>query len=297
VVGVSREVVVDGEGITWRRAALEVGPLAVAFAGCETVVHLAAQAHDLSPQVRADAGLFDRINHLGTVAALEAAARAGARRFVLLSSIKAVCDTAPKPIDEDTPTAPADAYGASKRAAELAAAEGAARFGLELVVLRPPLVYGPGNRGNMARIIGAVQRGWPLPLGVLGARRSLIFVDNLCTAVVVAVAQRDLASATYFVADDLPPTVAELARTVGRVIGRPARIVAVPEPLLVALARAGDLVSALVGRSVGIDSYTLDRLRSPLVIDDARFRAASGWRPTVGFEDALRLTLAAPGGR
>ncbi len=292
--GVGRAAAGSSSGPWYRVEGLDdARGLQDAFRGADTVIHLAAQAHDLSSKVREDETLFDRVNHRGAVAVVEAAARAGTvRRVILLSSVKAVAATSTVPLDEDAVAAPVDAYGRSKLAAERGVAAAARAAGIEHVIIRPPLVYGPGNKGNMARLIGAVSRGLPLPIGGFQGRRSILFVDNLAQALVMAASSPQVAGGTYFVCDAHAPTPAELARCIGEVLGRPARILTIPEPVLAAAARIGDVLSRLVGRSVGLDSYSLSRVNQSLELTAARFGAATGWSPAHDLRSALAITLA-----
>jgi len=161
-----------------------------AFAGCDAVIHLAARVHvmtDAAAQNTSEALLnaYRAINVDGTLAAAEAARRAGVTRFVLMSSIKALGESDPgRPFTEDDARNPPDAYGVSKAEAEVKLLEFGSRTGLEIAIVRPPLVYGPGVRANFLAMMRAIARGMPLPLGAIDARRSLVSVDNLASATI-----------------------------------------------------------------------------------------------------------------
>jgi len=218
--------------------------------GADAVVHLANIAH-----AAAHPADLHRVNVEGTLAQARAALAAGARRFVYLSSLKAAW--------------PDDAYGRSKALAEEALLK---LPGLEAVVLRPPLVYGPRVKANFLALLKAINRGWPLPLASIENRRSLIYVGNLVDAILVclgAAAQ----GRTYAVSDGAPVSTPELCRALGRALGRPARLFAFP-PVLLRLAPA------------------IARLAQSQVADDAAIRAELGWRPPFSFEEGLRATAA-----
>ena len=216
--------------------------------GCDAVVHLANIAH-----ARASTAELHRVNVEGTIAQARAALAAGARRFVYLSSAKAA--------------RPDDAYGHAKRIAEQALL---ALPGLEPVILRPPLVYGPRVKANFLALMRAVDRGWPLPLASVKNRRSLLYVGNLAHAI-----GRCLGGAPggriYGVTDGAPVSTPELCRMLARALGRRARLWPFP-PALLRLAPGGA------------------RLVESLVVDDGALRDELGWRPPCSFEDGLRHT-------
>ncbi|MDD5303592.1 MAG: NAD-dependent epimerase/dehydratase family protein [Elusimicrobia bacterium] len=246
-----------------------------ALDGVSAVVHLAARAHRLEDGA-AQAGEYRRVNAEATAALAAAAARAGAKRFVFLSSVKAAGEsTEPgRPWDERSPCAPPDAYGESKLEAERALA---ATSGLSSCSLRAPLVYGPGVKANFLRLLSAVQRGVPLPFGSVDNRRSLLYSGNLADAVALAL-ETPAAEGAFFIRDGEDLSTAELVRRMGRALGRPARLLSVPPALL----RAG---AGLLGR--GGDA---ERLLGDLAVDDARLRAALSWRPPFTVDEGLAAT-------
>ena len=222
--------------------------LRAAVQGCDAVVHLANIAH-----TQASAAELHRVNVEGTIAQAKAALAAGARRFVYLSSIKAA--------------RPDDAYGRAKSLAEQALLGLA---GLEAVILRSPLVYGPRVKANFLALMRAIDRGWPLPLASIDNRRSLIYVGNLVDAIVRCLEGR-ARGGTYAVTDGAPVSTPELCRAVGRALGRPARLFPFPPALL-------GLVPGMA------------RLVQSQEADNAALRAELGWRPPFTFEQGLQLT-------
>jgi nucleoside-diphosphate-sugar epimerase len=233
--------------------------------GIDVVVHLAAIAHRAGV---ADAELR-RVNVDAAVRLAEAASRS-ARRFVFASSVKAHGETSgERALTEDDPLRPEDAYGRSKRDAEIALGDVAARTGMELVVLRPPLVYGPGVKANFLRLLGWIDRGLPLPLGAVRNRRSLVYAGNLGDAIARSIEHPD-ARGPFLVADAEAPSAPELVRRIANALGRPARLFGVPPALL----RAARLRS----------------LTESLVVDASRARAVLGWRPSFTLDEGLAET-------
>ena len=222
--------------------------LRASVAGCEAVVHLANIAHtSASPRE------LHRVNVEGTIAQAKSAMAAGARRFDYLSSIKAARAD--------------DAYGRAKAIAERALLQ---LEGLEAVVLRPPLVYGPRVKANFLALMRAIDHGWPLPLASIENRRSLIYVASLVDAI-----QRCLVGAvvrkTYAVSDGAPVSTPDLCRAIASALGRPARLWPFP-PRLLRLAPS------------------LSRLTQSLEVDDRAIRDELGWRAPFSFEQGLQAT-------
>jgi UDP-glucose 4-epimerase len=248
----------DIDGATDWRALLE---------GCEAVVHLANIAHRAY-----DARALERVNVEGTRRLAEQAAAAGVRRFVYLSSVKALGEeTKGRAFDEQSVPAPSTAYGRSKLAAERALAHVAADSALEVVTLRPPLVYGPRVKANFLALMRAVARGWPLPLASVRNARSFVYVGNLADAIVGSIEKPQAAGKTYFVSDGAAVSTPELCRALGRSLGRPARLFAFP-------------VSAL-------DAIPpLRALTRSLEIDDRAIREELRGRPPFSFREGLAET-------
>jgi UDP-N-acetyl-alpha-D-quinovosamine dehydrogenase len=224
--------------------------LCTAVERSEAVVHLANIAHTAaSPRE------LQQVNVDSTIAQAKAVLAAGARRFVYLSSIKAAH--------------PVDAYGRAKADAERALLQ---IGGLDAIILRPPLVYGPRVKANFLALMQAIDRGWPLPLASVRNRRSLVYVGNLVDAIECCLQGRTQGK-IYEVSDGVPVSTPELCRALGIALGRPARLWPFP-PMLLRLAPG------------------LARLAESMEVDDRAIRDELGWRPPFAFEEGLRLTAA-----
>jgi nucleoside-diphosphate-sugar epimerase len=245
-----------------------------ALEGVETVIHLAQRAHAGS-----DPSLL-----AAEPAALAALARAGAargvKRLVLLSSVKAMGEaTAPgRPFRADDEPRPEDAYGRAKLASERAAAE---VRGIELVIIRPPLVYGPGVRANFRALLRLAASGIPLPFSALDNRRSLVCRDNLVELIALAATHPAASGLILLTRDGEDLSTPALIRALAVGLGRKARLFAVPEALLAAL------------RPLPGIGPKLSRLTLSLQVDDAPTRALLDWTPPVAAADALAATARA----
>lgn len=246
----------------------------------QAVVHLAARTHTRDP---VDAlAHYRRINVDGTRGLVAAALECAVGTFIFMSSIKVNGEISPLARDgtplrfsgDDSPR-PVTPYGQSKLEAECELVADAANTPMRVVILRPPLVYGPGQKGNLARLTRAIERGWPLPLGAMTAQRSLIGVANLADAVVAATRPGASVTGTYTLAD-VDVSSAELARELGALVGRHARLLPVP---VVAMNK----LASLFGHA---DSVT--KMSQPLLVDSALYVAASGWTPRRSLHDGLR---------
>ena len=242
-----------------------------ALRGVEIVIHLAQRAH-AGPDATVLAG-----EPPATAALTRALAEAGGRRLLLLSSVKAMGETtAPgRPFSADDAPRPEDAYGQTKLASERAATEAARDAGVELVIVRPPLVYGPGAKANLAALMRLVASGVPLPFAALDNRRSLIGRDNLVELLVIAAAHPAVAGMTLLARDDEDLSTPALIRALADGLGRPARLFAVPNALFTGL------------RPLPGIGPRLARLTQSLQVDDSATRAALGWTPRVPAKIAL----------
>jgi nucleoside-diphosphate-sugar epimerase len=244
-------------------------------AGADIVVHLAARAHQTHEQGTAALAQYRAANRDGSRRLAEAAAAARVKRFVFMSSVKAAGEESRAPLTEDDKPCPEDAYGISKHEAEQALSEVAGRTGLELVVLRPPLVYGPHARGNLLTLMRAIDRGWPLPLGGIDNQRSLISAANLASAVSLVVQHPYAVGSTFFVSDGRDVSTPELVRRLAAALGRSARLIPLPPMLL----RAARHLPAIGSKA--------SRLVSSLQVDSRRIRERLGWQPAQSLDDGL----------
>lgn len=252
---------------------------AEALAGADAVVHLAARVHVMAETAADPLAEFRRANTEGTHRLAEQAAAAGVRRFVFLSSIKVNGEATPaQPFTEADDPAPQDPYGVSKWEAEQALFAVASASGLEPVVLRPPLVYGPGVKGNFRSLLDAIGKGWPLPLGCAKNRRSLVYVGNLADAIAACLTDPAAAGQTFLVSDGTPPSVIELYRAIARSLKCPSRAVPVPPPLL-------RMAGILTGKRAAVG-----RLLDSLVVDSRQLRETLDWTPPYTLEAGLAET-------
>lgn len=207
--------------------------------GAGSIVHLAAAAHERAAALerRQDYEVLRRVNALATERLARQAAARGAQHFVFISTI-GVCgdETSGAPITEETPPRPRSLYAASKLEAERLLWEVARETGLRVTVLRSTLVYGPGNGGNMLRLLRLIGRGWPLPFGGIVNRRSLTSVTNLVCAI-TGLLEHPQSEGTFVVCDATPVSTPELVRRLAAGMGRDVRLFVCPEPLLRAAAR------------------------------------------------------------
>jgi UDP-glucose 4-epimerase len=245
----------------------------------DCVVHLAARVHVMRDDAPDPLAAFHATNVEGTLRVARAAQAQGARRIVFVSSIKAVAEVdGGAPLAESVPPAPLDPYGLSKRAAEEALWRLGEETGLEIVVVRPPLVYGPGVGANFLQMMDALWRGVPLPLGSVDARRSLVYTENLADALMHCVTDPRAANACFHVADADDLSVAQLLRGLGRHLARPARLIPVPPRLLRA-------AGALTGRAA-----QLERLTSSLQVDASLIHERLDWKPPFAVDEGLEAT-------
>ena len=251
-----------------------------AVAGCAGIVHLAARVHVMNDIATDPLSEFRRVNRDATRRLVESAARAGVRRIVFVSTIKVNGEASTgSGFTEDDPPAPDDPYAVSKWEAEQAIAEVASASGMEYVILRPPLMYGPGVGANFLRVLRAVDRGDPVALGSVRNRRSLLYVGNLADVIVACLEHPAAAGRTYLVSDGEDVSTPELFRRVGAALKRPARLVNVPVLVL----RLG---ASILGRGAEVSRVTGD-----LVVDASAIRRELGWQPRYTMQEGLEETV------
>lgn len=249
-----------------------------ALTGQDVVIHAAARVSVMQDEASDPLSAFREVNAAGTENLARQAAQRGVRRFIFLSSIKVNGEhTSPGvPFSADDRPAPEDAYGISKREAEDALKQVSKETGMEIVIVRPPLVYGPGVKGNFASMVKLVDKGWPLPLGATKNRRSFVALDNLIDLIVTCVDHPAAANQSFLVSDGEDLSTSELFRQVAEALNKPARLVPVPVVLLEVGAR-------LLGKKA-----IAQRLLGSLEIDLSKTITVLDWKPPISVSEGLK---------
>jgi UDP-glucose 4-epimerase len=223
--------------------------------------------------------LYRETNTEATLNLARQAKQAGVKRFVFISSIKVNGEGRVEPYRETDVPAPEDAYAMSKWEAEQGLGQIADETGLEVVILRPPLVYGPGVRANFMQLMRLVERGWPLPLGAIRNRRSLLYLGNFVDAIRQCVEHPAAAGQTFLLDDGEAVSTPELVRALAHAMNRPARLLAVPVKVL-------ELAGTLLGKRAAVA-----RLTGSLYVDSSAIRLRLGWTPPNTLQQGLAATV------
>jgi len=248
--------------------------------GVDVVIHLAARVHVMSDAATDPLAEFRRVNTAGTEHLARSAAASGVKRLVYVSSIKVNGEetrNGEQFTETDVP-APQDPYGISKWEAEQALHQVADETGLEVVIVRPPLVYGPGVKGNFAQMMGVAAKGIPLPFASVHNHRDLIYVGNLADALITCATHSAAAGQTYLVCDGEDISTPDLLRQLASGMGVASRLFSCPPALL-------RVVGKLVGRS-----QQLERLLGSLRVDGDKMRADLNWTPPYSLRQGLQAT-------
>lgn len=251
------------------------------FKNIGVVVHLAARVHVMTETVTDPLTEFRRVNVQGMLKLARQAALAGVKRFVLMSSVKVNGEfTQPGEKFTETDTAhPQDAYALSKHEAEQGLQQLAQQTGMEVVIIRPPLVYGLGAKANFAALVRAVKRGWPLPLGAVNNQRSLVSLDNLVDFILTCTDHPAAANQTFLVSDGQDLSTTELIKGIAQAASVSARLLPVPVWALQA------------GASVLGKREMVQRLCGNLQLDISKARNLLAWNPPVSVEEGLRRAV------
>ncbi len=251
-----------------------------ALQGINVVVHLAARVHIMDERAVDPLQAFRKVNLDGTLNLAKQAALAGVQRFVFISSIKVNGESTHlgQPFRADDMPMPVDAYGISKREAEDALKRLAKETGMEIVIIRPPLVYGEGVKANFYSMMRYLDKGVPLPLGAIHNQRSLVALDNLVDLIITCFTHPAAANQTFLVSDGEDLSTSELLRRMSNALDKPARLLPVPVWLL----RLG---AVLLGKQA-----VAQRLCGSLQLDISKTRQLLDWTPPVSVDEALRKT-------
>ena len=249
-----------------------------ALRNCDVVIHAAARVHVMREDACDPLSAYRKVNVEGTLNLARQAATAGVKRFIFISSIKVNGEStvAGQPFTAENIPAPEDPYGASKLEAEQALMGLAAYSEMEIVIIRPPLVYGPGVKGNFASMSKLVAKGYPLPLGAIHNRRSLVALDNLVDLIIRCINHPAAAGQVFLAADGEDLSTSDLLRRMAKAMGQPSRLIPVPGCVL-------QLGGALLGKR-----KVSQRLLGSLQVDISKARELLGWVPPISVDEGLR---------
>lgn len=252
-----------------------------ALCGVQVVVHAAARVHVMNETADDALAEFRRVNVEGTLRLAQCAAESGVKRFIFLSSIKVNGEStvAGKPFNADDQPSTEEPYGVSKYEAEERLKQLGRDTGMEVVIIRPPLVYGPGVKANFLSMLRWLDKGIPLPLGAIRNRRSLVSIGNLVSLIVTCIDHPAAANQIFLVSDGEDLSTSQLLRRLSSALGKPARLLPVSEWLLAVAA------SVLGKQSV------VQRICGSLQVDITKNRDLLGWIPTANMDEAMRQTV------
>lgn len=248
----------------------------VALSNQQVVIHAAARAHIMKDEVADPLAEYRRVNVEGALNLARQAAMAGVNRFIFMSSIGVNGNTNIRPFTEVDAPNPAELYAQSKWEAEQSLWEIQRETGIELVIIRPPLVYGPNAPGNFGSLMGWVEKGIPLPLGAVHNQRSLVAVDNLIDLIITCMDHPSAANQLFLAGDGQDVSTTKLLRGVAHAMDKPTRLIPVPASLLM-------LGATLLGKKA-----RAQRLLGSLQVDISKSRDLLGWEPPISVEEGLR---------
>jgi nucleoside-diphosphate-sugar epimerase len=251
-----------------------------ALEGVDVVIHLAARAHVMKDMAIDALSEFRKVNVEGTLNLARQAVEAGVQRFIFISSIKVNGEGSilGQPYTPEDQPAPVDPYGISKREAEDGLRQLASETGMEVVIIRPPLVYGPGVKANFQSMMRWLNKGIPLPLGAIHNQRSLVSLDNLIDLIVTCIHHPAAANQIFIAGDGEDFSTTELLQRMAVALGKKARLLPIPELILVWGAR-------LLGKQA-----IAQRLCGSLQVDISKARDLLDWKPPVSVDETLRKT-------
>jgi len=258
-----------GSGVDWTQA----------LTGVDVVVHLAARVHVLKESAADSLEAFRKVNVLGTKRLAEQAAKAGIKRFIFISSVKVNGEGSSRPYTENDPPDPQDAYGISKKEAEDALLNIAAETGLEVVILRLPLVYGPGVKANFKNLMKIAGSGLPLPLKRINNWRSFLYIGNLVDAIITCMTHPRAAGETFLVSDGEDVSAPDLIKMIASAMNKRAVLFSLPQGLLKALCK-------ILGKS-----QEFDKLTGTLIVDSRKIRNLLGWKPPFTLEEGIKSSV------
>lgn len=257
----------------------------------DTVIHLAARAHILHEDISNSEAEFFIVNVEGTANLVNQSIQAGVKHFIFISSIGAMATLSNQPLTESSPCQPDTPYGRSKLQAEQALINLASQSNMTWTILRPTLVYGPGNPGNMERLVKLISKGFPLPFGSVNNHRSFLYVGNLVDAIATCLTHPNAKNQTFLVSDDQDLSTPQLIGKLAHHMGQPSRLFPTPLSLLKLAGYAGDGIQSLSQKPLPLNSGTIDRLLGSLFVDSSHIRNTLNWQPPYTVDEGLAQTL------
>lgn len=268
-------------------ACVNINSLLPVCEGVNTVYHCAGYAHAWQSRDPKIATRHWQINFEGTRKLVEAAGQSGVRRFVFLSSVKAMGDPGAQCINEEWPVAPTTPYGQAKRAAEEAVLEAGAKYGMHVVNLRLAMVYGRGGRGNLERMAQMIDRGWFPPLPETKNKRSLVHVEDVVSAMICVAERSEALGKTYIISDPVAYSGRQLYDNIRKAKGLKPSAASLPTGSLRLAARCGDVWEGVVKRRAIFNSEAFNKLLGWECYSSHRIYQELGWRTQVSLEQGL----------
>jgi nucleoside-diphosphate-sugar epimerase len=262
-----------------------------ALLGIDTVIHLAGRSHILHETISNPEAAFIKVNTKGTINLVKQSLKAGVKHFIFVSSIHAMAAESDDILNENSPCHPDSPYGGSKLQAEQALINLAKDSNMTWTILRPTLVYGPGNRANMERLMKLIKRGLPLPFGAIKNRRSFVFVGNLVAAVITCLDHPNAANKIFLISDNQAVSTPQLIRLIAQQIQQPCQLLPVPTILLRFLGYLGDSLEFITGKNLPFNTYNIDRLLGSLTVDSRYIQKTLDWQPPFTLEQGLAQTI------
>lgn len=280
-----------GEPEIVRAELLEPDSLAPAVEGITHIVHLAARVHMMDDPAPDPEKAYFQVNVGGTRSLLAAAAKADVTHFLLMSTVKAMGEEDEGVFDETSTPAPATPYGRSKLAAEEAVFELAEQHGIHASVTRLPMVYGPGAKGNVLRLLAAASRDKRLPFGAIDNRRSMVYVGNVVDAALAVLESPNSAGQVYLVCDERPYSTREFYSAICRAMGKEPLLRNTPLWVLKAMGRCGDLAGLILRRQMPVDSGVVRRIAGDLCFSARKITEQVGFTPKVSLAEGAEATV------
>ncbi|MEZ8606855.1 UDP-glucose 4-epimerase family protein [Vibrio sp. 10N.239.311.G01] len=254
-----------------------------AFEGVDCVVHCAARVHQMNESAQGALTAYRDINTLGTLNLAKQAAEAGVKRFVFVSSIKVNGEFSEPnlPFEPNLKNTPQDPYGLSKYEAEVELAKLSKDTGLEVVIIRPPLVYGPGVKANFLSMMRLIDKGIPLPFGAIKNQRSLVYLDNLSDLILTCCEHPSAPGYTFLASDDQDVSTTQLMQTIAHTMGKSPRLIPIPMSWIQA------------GSSALKKKHIAQRICGNLQVEIGLTKETLGWKPPVSFEQGIKRTVEA----